>query len=174
MNHNIDQRPSPSPAQLERTQRQLCLEMPRLRRYARYLTRSAESEDLVQDTLLRAMQKLHLWQPGTNLGAWLRKVMLNIYLGQRVRAHSRPLMDDRPIEDHPVQMNGNQESHLALLLLKREVSNLPDDQRQIISMVAVDGVSYVDAAERLDLPIGTVRSRLSRARHSLRERFAAT
>lgn len=172
MDHDFNQQPSPSPAQLAETRQRLCLEVPRLRRYARYLTRSAEAEDLVQDTLLRAMQKLHLWQPGTNLGAWLRKVMLNIYLGQRSRVYSRPLIDDRPIEDHPVQMNGNQESHLALLLLKQEVSNLPDDQRQIISMVAVDGISYVDAAQRLDLPIGTVRSRLSRARHSLRERFA--
>jgi len=144
-------------------------EIPRLRRYARALTRdAAATDDLVQDTLARALAKLHLWQEGTDLRAWLFTILHNQYVNQVRRAvrEGTPvgLNDTEP----PLTQAPHQGKRLELRDLDRAIGKLPQDQRSVILLVGLEGMHYEDVAEVLGVPIGTVRSRLSRGRESLR------
>ena len=155
----------------EEVQRQLLAELeeliPRLRRYARSLTRDeTRADDLVQDTLIRAIDKLHLFEPGTNLVAWLFTIMRNIHINALRSAKWEREQDPADLE---LPVPGLQISNLALRDLARAMSALPDDQRETVMLVAVEGLAYQDAAEIMSVPIGTVRSRLSRARSRLRQ-----
>lgn len=155
----------------EETQRKLLRELeeliPRLRRYARSLTRDeTRADDLVQDTLIRAIDKLHLFEPGTNLVAWLFTIMRNIHINALRSAKWEREQDPADLE---LPVPGLQISNLALRDLARAMSALPDDQRETVMLVAVEGLAYQDAAEIMSVPIGTVRSRLSRARSRLRQ-----
>jgi RNA polymerase sigma-70 factor, ECF subfamily len=147
-----------------------CLEqeIPRLRRYARALTRdAARADDLVQETLTRAVQKQHLWQPGTDLRAWLFTIMHNQNVNQVRRA----------VRDSTIELESCSQALVAttdptasrqLRELERALAELPEDQRQVILLVGLEGMSYEDAAAALNIPVGTVRSRLSRGRDALR------
>jgi len=155
----------------EEVQGQLLAELeeliPRLRRYARSLTRDeTRADDLVQDTLIRAIDKLHLFEPGTNLVAWLFTIMRNIHINA---LRSAKWERDQDPADLELPVPGLQLSNLALRDLARAMSALPDDQRETVMLVAVEGLAYQDAAEIMSVPIGTVRSRLSRARTRLRQ-----
>jgi RNA polymerase sigma-70 factor (ECF subfamily) len=155
----------------EETQRKLLQELeqliPRLRRYARSLTRDeTRADDLVQDTLIRAIDKLHLFEPGTNLVAWLFTIMRNIHINALRSAKWEREQDPADLE---LPVPGLQLSNLALRDLARAMGALPDDQRETVLLVAVEGLAYQDAAEIMSVPIGTVRSRLSRARSRLRQ-----
>ena len=144
-------------------------EIPRLRRYARALTRNAvRADDLVQETLTRALRKEHLWQPGTDLRAWLFTIMHNLNVNE-VRRATR---DNEAV---------NIETCVTILIatadptglrqlreLESAISELPEDQRQVILLVGLEGMSYDDTATILNIPVGTVRSRLSRGRDLLR------
>jgi RNA polymerase sigma-70 factor (ECF subfamily) len=144
-------------------------EIPRLRRYARALTRGGDrADDLVQDTLVRAISKAHLWQAGTDIRAWLFTIMHN----QHVNAVRRAIR-----EQWTVDVEGMSSSLVAttdpaasrqLRELECALARLPDEQREVILLVGLEGMSYEAAAEVLDVPIGTVRSRLSRGRDALR------
>jgi RNA polymerase sigma-70 factor, ECF subfamily len=143
-------------------------EIPRLRRYARALLRSRDrADDLVQDTLLRALEKLHLYQPGTNLRAWLFTVMHNLY----VNSHRRAARQGRTIPVEKVQLStpASQVSGLELRDLERVIAALPEDQRTTLLLIGLEGMRYEDVAQICDVPIGTVRSRISRAREALRQ-----
>lgn len=144
-------------------------EIPRLRRYARALVRDgAGADDLVQDCLARALEKLHLWQEGTDLRAWLFTILHNQYVNQVRRAvregaavglsESEPMLAQAP----------HQGKRLELRDLQRAITKLPDDQRSVILLVGLEGMRYEEVADILDIPIGTVRSRLSRGRDALR------
>jgi RNA polymerase sigma-70 factor (ECF subfamily) len=140
--------------------------IPRLRRYARALVGDrATADDLVQDTLERAWTKLHLYRRGTDLRAWLFTVMHNVHVN-RVRA-TRPtdmLEDEMPeLAQRPAQGD-------ALLVrdLDRAIARLPDEQRAVLLLVTLEEMSYEEVAHALGIPIGTVMSRLSRAREKLR------
>jgi RNA polymerase sigma-70 factor (ECF subfamily) len=140
--------------------------IPRLRRYARALVgdRSA-ADDLVQDTLERAWAKFHLYRAGTDLRAWLFTVMHNVHVN-RVRA-LRPtdaLTDELP----EAAQRAAQGDSLMVRDLDRALARLPDEQRAVLLLVALEDMSYEDAARALGIPIGTVMSRLSRARERLR------
>lgn len=139
--------------------------LPRLRRYARSLTRdTAAADDLVQETLLRAIDKLGSFRVGTNLTAWLFTIMRNTHIsGMRKSARMR-LQD--PADIH-VSVPGNQMDNVALKSLAQAIAALPDSQREVVMLVGVEGLSYQDAAVIMDVPVGTVRSRLSRARDRL-------
>ena len=144
-------------------------EIPRLRRYARARTRSADrADDLVQDTLLRAIAKAHLWQPGTDLRAWLFTVMHN----QHVNAVRRAMRDDSAIDIEQVSSSlvatTDPTGARQLQELGQALDCLPDEQREVILLVGLEGMSYETAAEVLSVPVGTVRSRLSRGRDALR------
>jgi len=140
--------------------------IPRLRRYARALAGDRiAADDLVQDTLERAWSKLHLYRRGTDLRAWLFTVMHNVYVNQ-VRA-LRPvaqLDEDLPELAQPAR----EVDSLVLRDLDAAIRSLPPDQREVLLLVALEEMSYDEAASTLGIPIGTVMSRLSRAREKLR------
>ena len=141
---------------------------PRLRRYARALTgeRSA-ADDLVQDTLERAWTKLHLWRVGSDLRAWLFTIMHNVHVNQvrsRIASATLPLDDDMP--DAPVR--ATQSDMLEVRDIDAALRRLPVDQREVLLLVALEHMSYQQSADTLGIPIGTVMSRLARARERLR------
>jgi RNA polymerase sigma-70 factor (ECF subfamily) len=140
--------------------------IPRLRRYARALVGDrATADDLVQDTLERAWAKLHLYRRGTDLRAWLFTVMHNVHVN-RVRAARAT---DRLEEDMPeLAQRASQGDALLVRDLDRAISRLPDEQRAVLLLVTLEEMSYDTVARTLEIPIGTVMSRLSRAREKLR------
>ena len=144
-------------------------EIPRLRRYARALKRDfTAADDLVQDTLIRALAKLHLWQEGTNLRGWLITIMHNQHVNQ-VRASIRADAMVDPSEDGPpASWPANQDKCLELRDLDRALDRLPEEQRAVILLVGLEGMRYDEAADVLGIPVGTVRSLLSRGRDALR------
>jgi RNA polymerase sigma-70 factor (ECF subfamily) len=145
-------------------------QIPRLRRYARALCRNdvSAADDLVQDCLVRAVAKQHLYRPDTNLRAWLFTIMHN----QRVndvrrgsRAGTALNVDD--IASQLVAVADPAASR-QLRELDEAIAKLPHEQRQTILLIGIEGMSYEEVASILNIPIGTVRSRLSRGRVSLR------
>ena len=145
-------------------------EIPRLRRYARALTRDASrADDLVQSCLVRAVAKKHLWQVGTDLRAWLFTILHNQHVNDVRRAVregvSVAVEDVAPI----LTIQSNVFASLQLRDLDRAIAALPEEQRQVILLVGLEGMRYEDVAAILDIPIGTVRSRLSRGREMLRK-----
>jgi RNA polymerase sigma factor (sigma-70 family) len=140
--------------------------IPRLRRYARALAGDrASADDLVQDTLERAWSKLHLYRRGTDLRAWLFTVMHNVHVN-KIRA-TRP--SDVLEENMPeLALRPPQADALLVRDLERAVARLPVDQRAVLLLVTLEDMSYEEVARTLGIPIGTVMSRLSRAREKLR------
>jgi len=140
--------------------------IPRLRRYARALVGDrATADDLVQDTLERAWAKLHLYRRGTDLRAWLFTVMHNVHVN-RVRAArvTDPLEDEMP----ELAQRAPQGDALLVRDLDRGITRLPAEQRAVLLLVTLEEMSYEQVARTLGIPIGTVMSRLSRAREKLR------
>src|SRR5690242_3234760 len=143
-------------------------EIPRLRRYARALTRDAVlADDLVQSCLARGVAKQHLWQYGTDLRAWLFTIMHNQHVndvrrgvreGITVELTEAPAMTASPVAI----------AKLELRDLERALEKLPTEQREAILLVGLEGLAYEEVAAILKVPVGTVRSRLSRGRDQLR------
>ena len=144
-------------------------EIPRLRRYARALTRSADrADDLVQETLLRAVAKAHLWQQGTDIRAWLFTIMHNQYVNMVRRAIREEATIDIEQMSSSLVATTDPTASRQLRELERALGRLPGDQREVILLVGLEGLSYEAAAQILGVPVGTVRSRLSRGRDALR------
>lgn len=144
-------------------------EIPRLRRYARALARDvAGADDLVQDCLARALEKLHLWQEGTDLRAWLFTILHNQYVNQVRRAVREGAAVGLSETEPMLARAPHQGKRLELRDLERAIAKLPDEQRSVVLLVGLEGMRYEEVAEILDIPIGTVRSRLSRGREALR------
>ena len=144
-------------------------EIPRLRRYARALTRNpAKADDLVQSSLVRALEKQHLWQPGSNLRAWLFTILHNQHVNE-VR-HSLRQGSLGPLEEAESVWRAEPVADASLQLrdLQRAINTLSYEQREVLLLVGLEGMRYEQVATILDVPVGTVRSRLSRARASLR------
>jgi RNA polymerase sigma-70 factor, ECF subfamily len=144
-------------------------EIPRLRRYARALTRDAvRADDLVQSCLVRAIAKEHLWEPGTDLRAWLFTILHN----QNVNEVRRAVREGVAValEDVASVLTAAPRAAGCLLLrdLERAIKLLPEEQRQVILLVGLEGMRYEEVAAVLGISIGTVRSRLSRGREMLR------
>jgi RNA polymerase sigma-70 factor (ECF subfamily) len=145
------------------------LQMASLRRYARALLRDkAEAEDLVQESLTRALSRADRFKPGTNLRAWLFTIMHNVHVNQVRQKISRP--DEVPVDEVELRLitPARQESSIEMRDLSRAVAALPEEQRQVLLLVALEGLKYDEVAEVLGIPIGTVMSRLSRARDAVR------
>jgi RNA polymerase sigma-70 factor, ECF subfamily len=140
--------------------------IPRLRRYARALAGDrAAADDLVQDTLERAWAKLHLYRRGTDLRAWLFTVMHNVHVN-RVRATR--VTDSLDDEMPELAQRAPQGDALLVRDLDRSIARLPAEQRAVLLLVTLEDMSYDEVARALGVPIGTVMSRLSRAREKLR------
>ncbi|MBN8912580.1 MAG: RNA polymerase sigma factor [Rhizobiales bacterium] len=144
--------------------------LPRLRRFALALTGDKDKADyLVQDTCERALAHLDQWKPGTSLDSWMYRIAQNIWVdhhrGRRAQGDPRQLDE----VENLVGVDGRAvtESRLTLAAVTESIARLPADQQVLVAMVCVEGVSYKEAANILGIPIGTVMSRLSRARQSL-------
>ena len=149
-------------------------QIPRLRRYARALTGDADrADDLVQDCLERAWGKFHLWRSGSNLRAWMFTIMHNLHVNSRRRVAVRPAVVSLSdwVEDRGIAPS--QEKAAEVRGVAGALHLLPDDQRAVLLLVALEDMSYQDVARILDIPIGTVMSRLSRGRERLRQLLAA-
>jgi RNA polymerase sigma-70 factor (ECF subfamily) len=151
------------------THRDIEAEIPRLRRYARALTRDAVSaDDLVQDCLTRALGKLHLWKQGSDLRAWLFTILHNQYVNN-IRRAVREGAAVSLNETEPMLSRAPQQGRrLELRDLERAIARLPEEQRSVILLIGLEGMRYEEVAAILDVPVGTVRSRLSRGREALR------
>jgi RNA polymerase sigma-70 factor (ECF subfamily) len=145
-------------------------QIPRLRRYARALTHDVErADDLVQSCLERAITKQHLWQPGTDLRAWLFTILHNQHVNE-VR-HSIREGVSIPADDieSVLLAKPTLPGKLELRDMERAIAKLPDEQRQVILLIGLEGMRYEEVADILGVPVGTVRSRLSRGRDQLRK-----
>jgi RNA polymerase sigma-70 factor, ECF subfamily len=145
-------------------------EIPRLRRYARALTRRADrADDLVQETLLRAIAKGHLWQAGTDIRAWLFTIMHN----QHVNMVRRAMRDEATVDIEQMSSSlvaiTDPTASRQLRELDTALARLSAEQREVILLVGLEGMSYEATAQILGVPVGTVRSRLSRGRDALRQ-----
>ena len=156
----------------DKLRHQIVAHLPRLRRFAYALTGDADSaDDLVQETCARALSRLDQWRPGTRLDSWMFRIAQNIWI-DRVRSRKiRGVVVDLDSVRDMAGDDGRQivENRLALNKLAEGVARLPPDQRVLIALVCVDGLSYKEAADVLEVPIGTVMSRLARARRALYE-----
>jgi RNA polymerase sigma-70 factor, ECF subfamily len=148
--------------------------LPRLRRYARVLTGDVHrADDLVQDTLARAWGKRHLWRAGSDLRAWLFTIMHNVHVNQfsfreRERAHASLDADDGPSAGWEVRVRATQSDRLEVNDVFAQIGRLPVEQREVLILAAVEELRYDEIARLLGVPVGTVMSRLSRARERLK------
>jgi RNA polymerase sigma-70 factor (ECF subfamily) len=143
--------------------------VPRLRRYARALTGNREAaDDLTQDALERAWQKRALWQPGTDLRAWMFTIMHNVFVNGTRKGRPTVSSDDLALEDTRPAAGSSVETGVVLGELARSLALLPDEQREVLLLVGLEQFSYAEASDVLGVPIGTVMSRLSRGRERLR------
>jgi len=141
--------------------------LPRLRRFARALTgRREDADDLVQIALERSLVRRAQWQPGTNLRSWMFKILNNAWIDE-VRARSRRDSVFAP-EEAAIAAGGSEAAHPAdAIAVRRAMEQLNEDQRIAVALVLVEGLTYKEAAEVLGVPMGTVTSRLARARGQL-------
>ncbi|MCE9523528.1 MAG: sigma-70 family RNA polymerase sigma factor [Alphaproteobacteria bacterium] len=152
--------------------------LPRLRRFGAALSGSVEEgDDIVQGAIERALTKSEQWQAGTRLDSWLFKIMQNIWRDEvRRRKGEEKKNQEFSVSGNATSVDGRRVTETMLMLAKtrERFSNLPDDQRLALALVVIDGRSYQEAADQLEIPIGTLMSRLSRARESLREMIEAS
>ena len=145
--------------------------LPQLRRYSRSLTRSdAESEDLLQDCVEKALSRRAQWR-GANIRAWAYRIMTNLHLNARRAVARRPSVGIEAAEG--LAASAPPSDPLARNRLVQALDSLPKEARAVLMLVAVEGHSYQEVADMLEVPVGTVMSRLSRARQMLREKLLA-
>jgi RNA polymerase sigma-70 factor (ECF subfamily) len=151
-------------------QNTLANEMPKLRKFALKLTRNAsDADDLTQATVLRAIEKQEHFEHGTNIFAWTSKIMYNMFVtNYRRRTKFETQYDPEHYIEEQV-MKAPQESIIAFSEARDALQNISEDHRQILMMVCVNNMQYSEVSEILQIPLGTVRSRLSRARESMQQ-----
>jgi RNA polymerase sigma-70 factor (ECF subfamily) len=148
---------------------ELLEEIKNLRAFAISLSGSVSvADDLVQEALLRAWSKSDRFQPGTNLRAWLFTILRNIYYSN-YRKRAREVQDSDGVYARRLTVPGDQESHLDLEDFRRAMTQLPAEQREVLTLIGANGLSYEEAAAICEVEIGTIKSRLSRARSKLVE-----
>ena len=148
--------------------------LPRLRRFAIALTGDLDQgDDLVQETCLRALSRVEQWQPGSRLDSWMYRIAQNLWLDRtRARRYRPELSDPDIVEALPGQDGRNVvEGRLTLEAVLEAMNDLTPEQQVLVALVCIDGASYKEAAEITGTPIGTVMSRLARARRELHERL---
>ncbi len=148
--------------------------LPRLRRFAAGLARNpADADDLCQAALERALVSRQQWQEGTRLDSWMYRIMRNIWIDT---ARARTRRDKTFAEEEAgltVGVMGNQEARVELTMVDRALQTLPDEQREAVLLVLVEGYKYAEAAAIIGCPIGTLTSRLLRGREALMIKLGA-
>lgn len=143
--------------------------IPNMRAFALSLTRSSDrADDLVQETLMKAWNKFHLFQEGTNLKAWVFTIMRNEFYSQ-MRKKGREVQDSDGIFAANLATHPQQEGHMDAKDFRYALESLPEDQREAVMLIGALGFSYEEAAETIGVAVGTVKSRVSRARSKLME-----
>ncbi len=153
----------------EDTRERVIAFIPRLRRFAFSLTGDWDRmEELVQDTCERALTRHEQWKPGTSLESWMCRIAQNLWKdGLKTKRHRTQVSDESLHFLTGIDGRTQMEGRLTLKAVMAAISLLPPDQRIVIALVCIDGRTYAETAEILDVPIGTVMSRLARARQSL-------
>jgi RNA polymerase sigma factor (sigma-70 family) len=155
-------------------QREIVELLPRLRRLARVLARDlADADDLVQLSVERALVRQDQWQAGTRLDSWMFRIMKNAWIDEtRARARTGRLIDaGAEAEGVADAAFAPIEVRLAASAAERALAELPEDQRMAVALVLIEGLSYREAADVLEIPIGTLTSRLVRGRMALQDRL---
>lgn len=143
--------------------------LPRLRRFARSITFHREdADDLVQVAVERALTRSEQWEPGTRLDSWMFRIVKNAWIDE-VRSRARRTELFAPEEEGEHVGDNTAEAHQQRMAIEKALSLLSEDHRMVIGLVLVDGLPYKEAAEVLELPMGTLTSRLARAREALQE-----
>ena len=151
----------------DRLRDELASLLPRLRRFARALTRHREdADDLAQLAVERALRHAAQWEPGTRLDSWLFRIMKNAWIDEiRHRGRRDAVLAPEEAGEH-VGVSP-MEAHSTAMAVQQAMARLNEDQRLVVALVLVEGLSYKDAAQVLDIPVGTLTSRLARAREAL-------
>ncbi len=158
---------------VEEFRRKLVEVLPRLRRFAWSLTSDrSEADDLVQAACEKALAHMHQWRPGSRLDSWMFKILYNQMIDETRRSYRKKV--HMPIDDEHLttaQVDGTQriEAKIQLKEVMEAMKRLSPQDRALISLVCIEGMSYKEAAKTLDIPIGTVMSRLARARKKLHQ-----
>lgn len=147
--------------------------LPRLRRFGRTLAHSREdADDLVQAAIEKALTRTDQWTPGTRLDSWMFRIMQNAWIDE-LRARERRGQTFVPEEDGEHVADGaagtQSGAPLDAILVRKAVAKLSEEHRSVVGLVLVEGLSYQEAAETLGVPVGTVTSRLARAREALQQ-----
>jgi RNA polymerase sigma-70 factor (ECF subfamily) len=150
---------------------QIAGHLPRLRRFALSLTgNAADADDLVQDSVERALRHLYQWEPGTRLDSWMFRIAQNLFIdAKRAAARRRKVLDDPAGEAVDASIDGVRAAEASITWKQTcaAMDCLPEEQRSAVALVLIDGMSYRDAAGILGVPIGTLTSRLARGRDAL-------
>jgi RNA polymerase sigma-70 factor (ECF subfamily) len=144
--------------------------LPRLRRFAHGLSRSpADADDLTQMTIERALRSRDQWQEGTRLDSWTYRIMRNLWIDTVRSRQRKEKLEAPPEEAETVGIDPGEQiaASIDLQRVMRAMEQLPDEQREVVALILIEGFGYREAAEMLDLPIGTVSSRLVRGRTAL-------
>lgn len=157
-------------------ERELLTLLPRLRRFARALARdAADADDLLQVALERALKARHQWAPGTRLDSWMMRIVHNCWIDE-MRSRTRRGRTFVPAEEGEtvgVDMQNEIDARAEMHAVDRAMANLSPEQREVIALVLVEGLAYREAAELLDIPMGTLTSRLTRGRQALAQMLEA-
>lgn len=143
--------------------------LPRMRRFARSLTfHRDDADDLVQIAMERALGRSEQWTPGTRLDSWIFRIMKNAWIDE---VRSRVRRDELFAPEEAGEHVGDDfaQAHQQRLAIQKAVSLLSEEHRLVVGLVLVDGLAYKDAAEVLEIPVGTLTSRLARAREALQQ-----
>lgn len=164
----------PAPPEMPSFKRELLSMLPSLRAFAFSLSgRHDKADDLVQDTIMKAWAKQESFEMGTNIKAWLFTILRNEFYSQ-MRKRGREIQDSEGLFTERMAVHPSQFGHMDLADFKRALGVLPDDQREAIILIGASGFSYEEAAEICECAIGTMKSRVSRARNRLQELLSVT
>jgi RNA polymerase sigma-70 factor (ECF subfamily) len=161
---------------LQAFERELLTLLPRLRRFARALAHdSADADDLLQVALERALKARNQWAPGTRLDAWMMRIVRNCWIDE-MRSRARRARTFAPEEEGEmvgVDLQHEIDAKAEMRAVDRAMASLSPEQREVIALVLVEGLAYREAAELLEIPMGTLTSRLTRGRQALAQMLEA-
>jgi RNA polymerase sigma-70 factor (ECF subfamily) len=167
----MSETPASTTSSLPQVREQIVALLPRLRRFGRVITRHpSDADDLVQIAIERALLRYEQWRPEAPFHSWMFGIMRNAWIDE-ARARGRQgkvLVPEEAGLDVP---DNASEAQLRMLSVQRAMATLPEEQRLAVALVLVEGLSYKEAAEALDVPIGTLTSRLARGREALQKQL---
>lgn len=153
---------------MDEFEQRLASVLPRLRRFAHGLTRDpADADDLTQAAAERMLKASGQWQPGTNFDAWAYRVLRNLWIDTARSRQRRERIFAPEEQGSAIGAAGDAESRVELGYLMRAMARLPDEQREAVALVMIEGLAYAEAAQVLEIPMGTLTSRLVRGRQAL-------